>query len=152
REAKYGRDNVETQNTVANLGVNYRDAGKFKEAIPLLEEAHRSAKKYPDLGWTFAELLTAYKRAGDYDKGANLLLEFLTEVRKQLPKESPRLAMLLAQVVLELLEMKKWTEAEPLIRECLAIREKAEPDAWQTFNSKAHLGAVLLGQKKYAEA
>ena len=31
------------------------------------------------------------------------------------------------------------------------IREKSQPDVWNTFTAKAMLGA-LLGQKKYAEA
>jgi hypothetical protein len=48
--------------------------------------------------------------------------------------------------------MKKWSEAEPILRECLAIREKAQPDHWSTFNAQSMLGGALLGQKKYAEA
>ena len=34
---------------MGNLGVNYKDAGRLKEAIPLLEEAYRAARKYPEL-------------------------------------------------------------------------------------------------------
>ena len=51
-----------------------------------------------------------------------------------------------------LLEAKAFAEAEPLLRECLAIREKKEPDDWRTFNTHSMLGGALLGQKKYAEA
>ena len=40
----------------------------------------------------------------------------------------------------------------PLLREALPIREKNEPDAWSTFDTKALLGCSLLGQQKYAEA
>ena len=36
--------------------------------------------------------------------------------------------------------------------ECLAIREKVQPDDWTTFNTRSLLGGSLLGQKKYAEA
>jgi hypothetical protein len=39
-----------------------------------------------------------------------------------------------------------------VLRECLTLREKAEPEAWQTFNARSMLGRALLGQKKYAEA
>ena len=46
----------------------------------------------------------------------------------------------------------KFTEAEELARECLAIREKEIPDDWRTFNARSMLGGSLLGQKKYAEA
>ena len=42
--------------------------------------------------------------------------------------------------------------AEPLLRECLAIREKTQPDVWTTFNPGAPgLGGALLGQKKFAD-
>jgi hypothetical protein len=43
-------------------------------------------------------------------------------------------------------------EAEPLLRECLTIRAKTQPDAWLTYKTKSMLGAALLGQKKYADA
>ena len=33
----------DTLQVVANLGVNYKDAGRVAEAIPLLEEAYRAA-------------------------------------------------------------------------------------------------------------
>jgi hypothetical protein len=51
-----------------------------------------------------------------------------------------------------LLQLKAYTDAEPLLRECLAIRAKHEPDAWTTFNTITMLGGVLLGQKKSADA
>jgi hypothetical protein len=54
-------------------------------------------------------------------------MQRLLEARKALPKESPRLAGLLAQIGLGLLEQKKWTEAEPLLRECVGIREQTQP-------------------------
>ena len=35
-------------------------------------------------------------------------------------------------------------DAEPVLRECLAMRLQKEPDAWTTFNTKSLLGAALL--------
>lgn len=58
----------------------------------------------------------------------------------------------MAQFGMRLLELKGNTEAEPLLRECLAVREQKEPDAWTTFNTQSMLGAALLGQKKHADA
>jgi eukaryotic-like serine/threonine-protein kinase len=137
---------------VANLGVNYKDVGRLKEAIPLLEEAYRAAKKHPTLRWVGLQLFLAYGMAGENAKLANLFQEQLPEARKALPKDSMQLAGLLAQVAMSLLEQKKWTEAEPLLRECLDIRAKMQPDVWSTFNTKSMLGGALLGQKKYADA
>jgi tetratricopeptide (TPR) repeat protein len=58
----------------------------------------------------------------------------------------------LAQRGLALLQEQKWAEAEPLIRQSLAIRQKMQPDAWTTFNTQSLLGGALLGQQKYADA
>ena len=65
---------------------------------------------------------------------------------------SSRLATALATNGNFLLELSAWTDAEPILRECLAIREITEPDAWSTFNAKSLLGAALLGQRKYTDA
>jgi hypothetical protein len=46
----------------------------------------------------------------------------------------------------------RWAEAEPFLRECLAIRLKARLDSWTTFNAQSMLGGALLGQKKHADA
>ena len=148
QEANLGRDHPWTINTRGNLGVNYKDAGRLKEAIPPLEEAHRATKKYPQLGWVLMPLLDAYAKAGEDARFADLLQEQLTEARKALPRGSPQLAGWLAQIGLILLQQKKWVEAEPLLRECLAIREKAEPDAWTTFNTKSMLGGGAPGPEE----
>jgi eukaryotic-like serine/threonine-protein kinase len=148
KEAKFGREHLGTLRAVANLGVNYKDAGRLKEAIPLLEEVHQAAKNHPELRFVDWHLLDGYAMAGENAKLANLL----SEARKELPKESSQLAGLLDQVGLRLLEQKKWIEAEPLLRECLAIRERTQPDAWTTFNTMSMLGGALLGQKKHADA
>jgi hypothetical protein len=42
--------------------------------------------------------------------------------------------------------------AEPLLRECLTIREKNGRDDSAIFSTQSMLGAALAGQKKYAEA
>ena len=39
-----------------------------------------------------------------------------------------------------------------MIRASLAVRERKEPEAWSTFNTRSLLGGVLLGQERYADA
>jgi hypothetical protein len=51
-----------------------------------------------------------------------------------------------------LIQQSQWAEAETILRECLAIRAKTQPDDWSTFSTRSVLGGCLLGQKKYAEA
>ena len=46
----------------------------------------------------------------------------------------------------------KFSEAEPLFRECLAMRETNCPNAWYTFFTRLRLGATLMGKRNYDEA
>jgi tetratricopeptide (TPR) repeat protein len=87
--AKRGRQPPDTQTTVANLGVNYRDAGWLEEAIPLLEEADQAAKNFAALRWVANPLINAYAKAGEHAKLADLLQEQLAQARKSLPKDRP---------------------------------------------------------------
>ncbi len=151
-EKTLGRHHPKTLQTVANLGVNYAAAGRVTEALPLLEEAHRASRTIPPLRWVDAKLCDGYATAGRWAEAAALAREMLADARRSLPAGSPQLAGVLAQSGFALLQAKAFADAEPLLRECLAIREKAEPDAWTTFNMQSLLGGALLGQKKPGEA
>jgi eukaryotic-like serine/threonine-protein kinase len=151
-EKKLGRQHPNTQRTMANLSVNYKDAGRVQEALPLLEEAFQTAKRIPTLRWVGLQLLDGYEKAGKTAEAARLVTELLADARKQLPKDSPQLAGELARFGLSLLQAHAFADAEPLLHECLAIREKTMPDDWSTFNTMSMLGGALLGQKKYAAA
>jgi len=151
-EARLGRQSPVTLNFIANLATNYLDSGQVGKAIPLLEEARRAAKEHPQLNWIRGPLRHAYSAVGEDVKLADILLEELPDARRSLPKEGPELAGMLAQIGLGLLQGKRWAEAEPLLRECVGIRERTQPDSWSTFNSRSMLGGALLGQQKYADA
>jgi hypothetical protein len=101
-------------------------------------------------------LVDLYAAWGKPDDAAKWRAEWVRQVlanaRQTLPEDSPQLAEKLVSFGFSLLEMKGYTEAEPLLRECLAIREKTQPDAWNTFNVHSLLGGALLGQQKYADA
>ena len=58
----------------------------------------------------------------------------------------------LAALGRNLLKQSKWSEAEPLIRDCLAIRVKEIPEDYRRFSTESLLGGALLAQGKYAEA
>ena len=152
QDKKLGRQSPDTQRTVANLGVNYKDVGRLQEALRLLEEAFQTAKTNPKLRWVGSQLLDGYVKAGKSAEAAKLVTELLADARKQLAKDSPQLAGMLAQFGASLLQAHAFTDAEPLLRECLTIREKKQPDAWTTFNTMSLLGGALLAQKKYADA
>ena len=148
REAKLGRQDPQTLQSAALLGWNYKDAGRLTEALPLLEEGHLASKKDPSLRWVNAILLDGYVQAGKTEQAVALAKELLAAARTQLPRESPQFAGQLAETALALLQVKAFTDAEPLLRESLAIREKTQPDDWKTFNNKSMLGGAALGSKE----
>jgi hypothetical protein len=51
-----------------------------------------------------------------------------------------------------LIHAKAFADAELVLRESLAIREKSLPEVWSTFHTRSLLGGALLGQNKYADA
>jgi serine/threonine protein kinase/tetratricopeptide (TPR) repeat protein len=152
QSAVLGRQHPETLRSTANLGVNYKDAGRLAEALPLLEEGYLASKKNPNLRWVGAQLLDGYARAKKTTEATALVKELLDDARRTLPPESPALAGMLANVGAALLTARSFADAEPLLRECLSIRERKEPDDWTTFNTRSLLGGALLGQDQFAAA
>jgi eukaryotic-like serine/threonine-protein kinase len=129
----------------------------FNEARPLAEEAWALYQQHPD--WEEGEQSHAYRvlhavltSLNDQPALESLQRNELARLRRKLRAEDPKLADAIAGVTRSLLAQKKFTEAEAPARESLAIREKAIPDDWRTFNARSLLGGSLLGQKKYAEA
>jgi hypothetical protein len=81
-----------------------------------------------------------------------LYRELLDIQSRKLPADHPARANTLSWLGKCLLETGQATDAEPLLRECLAIRQKKQPDAWTTFSTKSMLGAALAEMQNYADA
>jgi eukaryotic-like serine/threonine-protein kinase len=64
----------------------------------------------------------------------------------------PKLDQPLVVLTQNLIEERKFADAEVVARESLALRERTLPDQWLTFNTRSVLGSILLAQEKYAEA
>jgi len=147
RKAKFGREHQQTLSAMLTLGWAYRDAGRLKEAIAVLEE--EGTKN----AWLMPHLLEVYALAGEHAKIIDLSLKQLAEVRKSRPNDSNQLVILHTHIGRAYLGQKKWSEAEPHLREYLTLREKENwPDHWTMFDAQSLLGGSLLGQKKYADA
>lgn len=147
-----GRKGVELDPDFAvahlNLGIALREQQDLAAAIVHLK---RAVALDPDFVNMFT-LANAHEKQGQHDLAEPLFRRCVALVREQFGAESTEYAGQLAMLGSNLLYQKQYTRAEPLLRECLKIREKQAPDAWNTFNIHTTLGAVLLGQKKYAEA
>ena len=110
-------------------------------------------------------LAAAYAGAGEFTKAVAIQKEAMALLHDEQSKQDYAVRLRLFEShrpyrdhgaygagVHDLLAAGKFGEAEPLARECLAIREMEIPDDWRTFNTRSMLGGSLLGQMKYAEA
>jgi serine/threonine protein kinase/tetratricopeptide (TPR) repeat protein len=157
QKARLGPDHPYTLVTMNNLADAYREIGQLAKAVSLLEETLDKRKTklgpdHPETLTTIDNLGKAYTEAKQCDKAAALLIAVVDASRKRMPKDSPHFAGLLAQVSGQLLDCGEHAAALPLLRECLAIREKTALDDWRTSNTQSMLGAALLTERKYAEA
>jgi WD40 repeat protein/tetratricopeptide (TPR) repeat protein len=128
-----------------NLGAALQAKGQLDEAIVCFRKA---LEVNPKNAVAHSLLGLALERNGQLDEA----IACFKKAVELGPKDGPQRAGQLAQAGLALLKQKRYAEAEPLLRECLAIRAKLQPGAWTTFNTRSMLGGALLGQQKYAEA
>jgi serine/threonine protein kinase len=156
RKVKLGPEDIRTLVAMGCLGNAYLKAGMLDQAVPLLEETLKLRKNIlgPEEGYTL-QAMTFLVEAYDAQQNPEVLRlgqELLTLQRRALAAEDPALADTQAALGLSLLHAQQPAEAEPLLRSCLAVRQKQQADLWTTSHAQSLLGACLLGQKKYAEA
>ncbi|MFI5453933.1 MAG: tetratricopeptide repeat protein [Isosphaerales bacterium] len=152
----FGPSHPNTMLSMSNLALAYVDAGRIADAIPLHEEALKwsEAQLGPDHSSTLFSrdsLALAYLGARRFADAVAVDQETLKRRLAKLGTADPgTLASMnnLARVYLHV----KPAEAEPLLRQALAMCDKTTPDDWSTFDTRSLLGASLVGQKKYAEA
>jgi len=126
---KLGPDHPLTLNFMNNLALFHSQNGKLDLAIPL-----------------------AYFEAGKLDMAMPVSKETPKLQKAKLGPEHRSTLGSMATLGLLLLKMKNSAEAEPILRECLAGREKVMPDDFMTFNTQSQLGGALFGQQKFDEA
>jgi serine/threonine protein kinase/DNA-binding SARP family transcriptional activator len=154
---KLGPDHPSTLTTLHCLACAYQAAGRTAEAIQLFEQVHeqRATKlgaDHPETLTTLGNLAFALESAKRFDQATAKCREMLEAQARGVSTDHQNRAGVLGLLGACLLETGKPAEAEPVLRECLVIREKQQPDDWMTFNTKSLLGGALASQHKYAEA
>ncbi len=147
-----------------DLGRLLAESGRSAEAIKLRQQAvtlreqslERCASKlgpdHPDTLKSRTGLINAYESLGRWADAEPRRRDALAVRRQTAKPDSPLLADELADLGRNLLAQNKGSEAEPLLRECLAIRGQAAPDDSAHYDAMSLLGAALLGQGRYTEA
>jgi tetratricopeptide (TPR) repeat protein len=154
---KLEADHPDIQISKYNLARVYQDQGKYDRAEPLFREASEAARK--KLGITHDDtqrfvlgLISCYDSMKAPAKAEPLLRELADFLKQKFGADSPQYAGELAVLGFNLLRQQKFADAEPVLRDGLAIRAQKQPDAWTTCNTQSLLGGSLLGQQKNAEA
>jgi non-specific serine/threonine protein kinase/serine/threonine-protein kinase len=150
----------ERPNTLAaknSLGTLYFDQKKYDHAEPLFRAAVDGSRRtlglaHPRTQARVRNLTACYEQMGRPALAEPLFRELVDFRRQHDGADSPQYAQQLDALADNLAAQKKLAEAEAVLRECLAVRERIGPDGWQAFNAKTRLGANLAGQKKYAAA
>jgi len=156
QRAKLGPDHPDTLTSMHNLAVAYRRAGQVEKALPLWAEAMEGMEKHkftiPIADLAVPAAIRAYEEAKQFDRAEAWRRKWLAVIERRSGAKSMEYADELAGLGWNLLQQRKWAEAEKVLRECLHIRQEKRPDHWSTDNTRSMLGGALLGQKRYPEA
>jgi tetratricopeptide (TPR) repeat protein len=156
RQATLRPDHPHTLISMVNLAGAYLDADRLREALPLYEETLKREQAtlgsdHPLTLMSMGNLALAHQADGRLGAALPLFKAALKRLKAKIGLDHPvTLGSMnnLAQASLA----GEPAEAESLMRECLAIREKTTPDDWRTFEAWSLLGGSLLGPKRYSEA
>ena len=156
RIAKLGPDHPQTLQTIICLARALVSDGRAAPAVEHFDFAIGSldARHFqdPSAARCLAVILPGYEQAKEFAKAETWRRKWLAVVKEKSGPDSPSYAAELAGLGNNLIQQTKHADAETILRECLTIRAKTEPDAWRTFNTQSLLGEAILGQKKYDEA
>ena len=156
-ESKLGIDHPDTLYSCDNLANAYLAVGRYSDAIALRDRTIKvrtlkQGPNHPDTLNGMHSLAWANELVGNWTSAAELRRDALTRRRESVKPHSPMLTSDLSALGRNLLKRQRWSEAEPLLREGLAIATKAIPDSWRRFHAMSVLGGALVGKKSYAEA
>jgi eukaryotic-like serine/threonine-protein kinase len=149
---------LNSMNNLANLYLNFQ--GRYNKAESLLLPAYNGAQKtlgevHPNTIIYLNNLANVYTKQKHPGKVIALWRAHIAKLRERIPADDPRLASALIQygIALDLNEQAK--DAEPALRECLAIREKAllnTKNDWLIANTQSNLGGCLTNLSKFSQA
>ena len=153
RQRLRGNQYDELAHSYRSLALLLEKEDKTSEAEEMHREALAVSKKLPTLGLTCVshfhrELAAVLEKQGRHAEADDVYREWVQNLRARLKVDDPELAAALAMRAEIMLRIKRFTDAEPVLRECLAIREKRTPDEWRTFNARSMLGRQSAGAEE----
>src|SRR5262249_42922857 len=143
--------------TLGNLAEMHRAKGDPATAVPLFEETARRSlavlgKKDASTLQALHNLAVTYRAVGKPDEARRVFLDRLAAARTARPPDSLQLAGELERAGADLLTVAGDADAEPVMRECVTLYEKLEPDGWSVCHARSVLGEALVGRRMYPDA
>jgi tetratricopeptide (TPR) repeat protein len=138
--------------------VQFRNAGKYSEAIPIAERALDLAKRlygpeHLEVAKSLGTLAILQVSQGRYAEAESLYKRGLAIKEKALGLEHPDVGLSLNNLAILYRRQGRYTEAEPLYKRDLAILEKTHgPNHPDVATSVDNLGVLYETQGRYAEA
>ncbi|CAM9897766.1 unnamed protein product [Ectocarpus fasciculatus] len=159
KEAILGPEHLQVADTLRQLGVSAREAGRLDEAEGLLRRclAIRSntlGEEDMQVACTLYELGACVRKAGRWDEAEGLLRSCLAVEEAKLGPEDVQVATTLQQLGVCALESGRVEQAEEILRRSLAIEEtKLGPEDVQVATTLQQLGvcAIESGRVEQAE-
>jgi tetratricopeptide (TPR) repeat protein len=155
--ARLGDDHPATLISMNNLATAYLEAGQLDRAIPLLEQTLRAKTSklgddHPSVLVTLRNLARGYEKIRRPQDAERLFRRAIASSGRQKPRDDGFYSDMLAMLGRCLIHQQEIKEAVAILRECLEIKAKNQPDDWTTANVRSLLGEALAAQRSYQEA
>jgi tetratricopeptide (TPR) repeat protein len=153
----YGETHRETLGVLTQLGGLYLFSGNWPEAEKAYSQVIRTNRGLPeDQRGNVLDpqrgLASALEYQGRPAEAEATRRELLDTARRGRP--ALEVATCLANLGNNLLAQHKWDQAEPVLRECLALRRQliveSHPPEWLILSAQSMLGEAVLGQAELA--
>jgi eukaryotic-like serine/threonine-protein kinase len=157
RRRVLGAEDPQTLSAMGWLASVYVGQGKYGQAEPMLNsilEVRRrvSGAEHLDTLIAMNALAAMYQRQGRNADADALYAKVAEAARRTLGPQHAETLSALSGIGSIRIQLRKYAEAEPVLREVLAGSEKSGPNEWRRYSSLSLLGESLSGQGKYAEA
>jgi serine/threonine protein kinase/tetratricopeptide (TPR) repeat protein len=139
-----------------NLGKAYQAAGEPEKALALFQRAAAGLEKL-EFAHAAADVIIfnvcdCLEGRGQFDQADVWRRKWLDAAKRRNGPDSPGYAVELARQGENMLRHRRHADAEPILREGVAILQKEQPGEARTSLAQSLLGEVLLEQKKYDAA
>ena len=146
-----------TLHAAYSLGEMYRSQKRYDLAEPLLVEAAEGREKklsatHPETGLAVLRVIALYEAQKKHDRSEPWFRKRAAVVKGLRGADSAEYAVELSSLGRNLMQQKKYADAEPLLRDCLTVREKKAANTWAVPYTSSLIGECLTGRRKYADA